>query len=87
MVVRPATCAVDTTGLGQASGGTGAQGCESSSVGLNVKDPRAGFFGEGGRGGELMRLMSLAPNEETFGSPAPTKRGEAVEVPDRRSPL
>ena len=41
----------------------------------------------GWRGGELMRLMSLAPNEETFGSPAPTKRGEEEEVPDRRSPL
>ena len=52
------------------------------------EDPRAVFGEEAGwRGGELMRLMSLAPNEETFGSPAPTKRGEEEEVPDRRSPL
>jgi hypothetical protein len=52
------------------------------------EDPRAVISGvEMGRARGSDAFAVLGPDGETFGSPAPTKRGEAVEVPGRGSIL
>ena len=50
------------------------------------EDPRVAFSGQGGGRGGVMRRLA-GPNGETFGSPAATKRGEALKVPPARVTL